>query len=222
MSEDFYKGSYKAMFYSQGKATFATKILHKALERLPNKSKFEFPITLEVGGGEGLHFEYVKSRYSQYYLTDVRKSALCEPAAIAQKSGLLTFSLQNAEALSYADSKIDRVIFACVLHHLCDPEKALTEARRVVKSGGMVSIYLPCDPGFFYRQLRKIFTRSKAKKIGVDYELINVRQHVTHYYRLEKLIKHVFENDKVIKKKFPFRFAPYDFNVFSIIHIIKL
>ena len=222
VDEDFYQGTYEAMFYSKGRATFATRVLHKALERHPNKNNLEFPNTLEIGGGEGLHFEYVKSKYSKYLLTDIRKSELCPTAKIASESGSLTFLLQDAENLSFSDSSMDRVIFACVLHHLGDPEKALCEARRVVKSGGMISIYLPCDPGFFYRLLRRLFTSGKARQIGIDYELYNVRQHINHYYQLYKLINFVYKNDTMIHRKFPFFIGPYDVNIFSVIHIKKI
>jgi phosphatidylethanolamine/phosphatidyl-N-methylethanolamine N-methyltransferase len=221
MSEDFYKGTYEAMFYSQGRATFATKILHRALERFLNKNRLNFPITLEIGGGEGLHFDYVKSGYTKYILTDIRESPLCPAASEAQKLGKLEFRVQDAENLTFQDAEVDRVIFACVLHHLLRPEIALREARRVVKNGGMISIYLPCDPGFLYRQMRKLFTRSRARKLGIDYELYNVRQHINHYYQLNKLIEHVFKDDKLLRSKFPVGFGTYDLNIFSVIHITK-
>jgi phosphatidylethanolamine/phosphatidyl-N-methylethanolamine N-methyltransferase len=219
MSQDFYDGIYEAMFYSEGRATRATRFIHKGLERLPNKKNWNFPLTLEIGGGEGLHFEYVKSGFSRYILTDIRESELCEAAKIARESGLLTFEIQDAEKLTLENASVDRVIFACVLHHLKDPESALEEARRVVKSGGVVSIYLPCDPGFLYRKLRLFFTRSRARKLGLDYELYNVRQHINHYYQLNKLIGHVFRNDVIHETKFPFRLASYDVNVYSVFHI---
>jgi phosphatidylethanolamine/phosphatidyl-N-methylethanolamine N-methyltransferase len=221
MDKDFYEGTYEAMFYSKGRATFATRILHRALESYPNKNNLEFPVTLEIGGGEGLHFEYVKSKYSRYLLSDIRQSELCPSARRAKESGSLTFLIQNAEELSFSASEIDRAIFACVLHHLTDPEKALCEARRVVKSGGMISIYLPCDPGILYRFLRRLFTSSKARQLGIDYELYNARQHINHYYQLWKLINHVFQKDTMVHQKFPFRIGPYDLNIFSVIHITK-
>ncbi len=219
MEEDFYGGTYKAMFYSDGSSAVATKFLHTALERYPNRKHLSFPLTLEIGGGEGLHFKYVHSEYDLYLLSDVRTSPLSPEAEMAKNSGKLQFIVENAERLSLENSTIDRVIFSCVLHHLNNPEAALNEARRVLKSGGMISIYLPCDPGFIYRQLRKVFTSRRSRTLGIDYELINVREHINHYYQLNKLIKEVFKEDVLRIRRFPFQFLNYDLNIFSIIHI---
>lgn len=219
MPKDFYDETYKAMFYDKGKATLATKFLHRALEKFPNKSKKAFPTTLEIGGGEGLHFEYVKSHFEKYLLTDIRTSKLTPFAEKALSEGKLEFSIEDAERLTIEDSSVDRTIFACVLHHLNDPEKALNEARRVTKPGGLISIYLPCDPGLTYRLLRKFFTRKISRELGIDYELQNVRQHINHYYQIAKLINEVFKVDQIRKKNFPISFFAYDFNIFTILHI---
>jgi ubiquinone/menaquinone biosynthesis C-methylase UbiE len=219
MQENFYDGTYKAMFYSEGIASLATQQIHKALESYPNKRNLNFPLTLELGGGEGHHFEYVKSRYQLYLLSDIRNSELTVAAENAVKSGTLKFILQDAEALTLLSQPVDRTIFSCVLHHLSNPERALIEARRVTKFGGMVSIYLPCDPGFVYRTLRRIFTTRISQKLGIDYELMNVREHTNHYYQLNKLIRTVFYNDKITVRNFPFQFASFDLNIYSIYHI---
>jgi phosphatidylethanolamine/phosphatidyl-N-methylethanolamine N-methyltransferase len=219
MEDNFYEGTYKAMFYEKGSASAATKLIHMALEMYPNRKKFKFPTTLEIGGGEGLHFEYVKSEYDTYFLSDIRSSPLCSAAESAKSAGKLKFIIENAESLSIDDSCIDRVIYACVLHHLASPEKALQESRRVTNSGGTISIYLPCDPGFVYRIFRKMFTSKRARELKIDYELMNVREHINHYYQLNKLIKEVFRHDSVRVRHFPFQFFSYDLNLFSIYHI---
>ena len=161
----------------------------------------------------------MKPIYERYVLSDIRISELSPAAQIARDSGKLEFSLQNAEALTFANNSIDRTIFACVLHHLGDPEIALIESRRVTKNGGLISIYLPCDPGFVYRHLRRFFTYKVSKKLGIDYELMNVREHTNHYYQLNKLIKTVFRNDDIKVTHFPIQFFSYDFNIYSVYHV---
>jgi phosphatidylethanolamine/phosphatidyl-N-methylethanolamine N-methyltransferase len=219
MQEDFYNGTYRAMFYEKGSASIATKFIHMALEMHPNKKNLSFPKTLEIGGGEGLHFEYVKSGYETYFLSDIRVSPLCPAAENAATEGKLKFILENAESLTLDDSSIDRAIYACVLHHLPNPEIALKESRRVTKSGGMISIYLPCDPGFVYRKFRRLLTGKRARELKIDYELMNVRQHINHHYQLSKLIKEVYKDDLIRVRNFPFQFLSYDFNIFSVYHI---
>jgi phosphatidylethanolamine/phosphatidyl-N-methylethanolamine N-methyltransferase len=144
---------------------------------------------------------------------------LCPPAALAASEGRLKFVIENAEKLTLNESSIDRAIYACVLHHLQNPELALRESRRVTNSGGMISIYLPCDPGLVYRIFRKTLTRKRARDLRIDYELMNVREHINHYYQLSKLIKEVFKDDSIRVRNFPFQFLSYDFNIFSIYHI---
>jgi ubiquinone/menaquinone biosynthesis C-methylase UbiE len=146
---------------------------------------------------------------------------LVPEAEFALQSGKLSHQIQDAHNLTFKDGTFDRVIFMCVLHHLYHPEKALTEAKRVVRPGGLVSIYLPCDPGLVYRIFRRIFTSKKAKSLGIDYELTNVREHINHYYQLNKLIEYVFSKDDVQKSSFPLKFTSYDFRLYSIYQITK-
>jgi len=217
VEENFYDKTYEEMFYSSGKSSLATKLIHIALERKVKKNTYE--TVLEVGGGAGLHFPYVKHTFSKYQLTDLLSLELTEEAKKAELDGILEFSEQNAERLSITSKSVDRTIFMCVLHHLGNPEEALKEARRVTRKGGLVSIYLPCDPGLLYRQTRKLFTRGISKKLGIDYELINVREHINHHYQLSKLIDEVFKDDLINSRTFPFFSISYDFNLYSIYHI---
>jgi ubiquinone/menaquinone biosynthesis C-methylase UbiE len=65
-----------------------------------------------------------------------------------------------------------------------DVENSLKEARRVCKNGGVISIYLPTDPGIMYRFMRKIFTARRASKLRINYEYINALGHRNHFYSI--------------------------------------
>jgi SAM-dependent methyltransferase len=52
------------------------------------------------------------------------------------------FARAIAEYLPFRDSVFDRVLFATSIDHVLSPELALAETRRVVKSGGMVCVWL--------------------------------------------------------------------------------
>ena len=108
----------------------------------------------------------------------------------------------------------------CVLHHVNDIEKTLKEARRVAKSGGLISIYLPTDPAILYRLLRKIFTFNQSRKLKTDYEHINALTHRNHFFSIINILKHEFKNDVIKIRRRPFILPLNDFNLFNIVHII--
>ncbi len=56
-------------------------------------------------------------------------------------SGRLHFSVQDATNLPYVDSSFDAVVIANALHIMPNPERALSEIRRVLKPGGL--LYAP-------------------------------------------------------------------------------
>jgi phosphatidylethanolamine/phosphatidyl-N-methylethanolamine N-methyltransferase len=208
----------KSFFCQGGVAGYATKFIHSQTES--GLGKYSFPKVLEVGGGgEGFHVPHVKHDFARYYLTDFSTRNLAKDALSLKAENRLTLVSTDAELLSFKNSRFDRVIFMCVLHHLNDRYKALQEFLRVVRDKGLITIYLPCDPGFAYRQFRKIALRSKLNQLNLNYSLINAKEHHKHVYGLEIFIKEVFKELKIIQKSFPFRIKLHDLNIFNIYQI---
>ena len=59
--------------------------------------------------------------------------------ATARASNLpVTFTVQDATNLPYEDGRFDTVVIANALHIMPNPDKALTEIRRVLKRGGLL------------------------------------------------------------------------------------
>lgn len=144
ISEEEFCNDFYGEIQSSGCCGRYMEISHRALERkLPSLP--EDASILEIGGNLGEHCKYVSHSYQSYIVSDYRKvtGSLINPK--------ISFDQQNAETLSYQDNDFDRVLMGCVLHHVDFPEKALRQIRRVVKTGGLVSITLPCDPGLLYR-----------------------------------------------------------------------
>lgn len=217
----FYDVDYKKIFYDGGSAGWATDLIHKALEKYPRN--FHFDNILEIGGGSGLHVAYVNSNYKHYFLTDLLNVPLEDFAQELLSKGMLSKRIENAEELGIDSDSVDRVIFMCVLHHLGDVEKALEESRRVCKNGGLVSIYLPCDPGIIYRLFRRVILQRRTRKLGINYDLVNAREHRNHFHQINTLIQHVFEIDELKVKRWPIPIFYYDFNIYFIyqIRIVK-
>lgn len=207
------------MFYSSGASSWATRIIHKATEK-EFKSNNNHNI-LEIGGGEGFHVPYVFPDFRKYTIVDTLSRPL---DTFAQKLCVQNKLLQitgEASNLQLPNDEYDRVILMCVLHHVQSIQESLKEARRVCKPGGIVLIYLPCDPGFIYRCLRLIFTFRPSQKLGINYKIINAFEHRNHVSSIITIVKHIFFADTVVSKWRPIPIKTWNFNLFVVLKITK-
>ncbi|MEY9840559.1 class I SAM-dependent methyltransferase [Streptacidiphilus sp. EB103A] len=93
---------------------------------------------LDVGGGPGTHAAWLAREGYQVHLVDPVQRHLDQAQSVAD----CTVELGDARALTAADATFDAVLILGPLYHLLDPEQriaSLTEARRVVRPGGMVA-----------------------------------------------------------------------------------
>lgn len=216
---NFYEEDYRKLFYSKSPASAATNLIHRALEKRHRKNHFSK--VLEIGGGEGFHVRHVQHSFDHYYLSDIEIRPLDDFAEDLKTKEKLTHIRKDSADLGFNDESFDRVILMCVLHHLPEIEKSLFEARRVTRTAGVVSIYLPCDPGLMYRFARFIFTNSRSKKLGIDYPLVNAREHRNHFNSINKILKHVFAQDDIVVRRSPFVIPSWNLNFYYIINISK-
>jgi ubiquinone/menaquinone biosynthesis C-methylase UbiE len=123
----------------------------------------------------------------------------------------------------FKNEQIDRVIATCLIVHLAEPEDALLEWRRVCASGGLISIYVACEPGMLLRLLRQLTTVRKAKKFGLNHIRFHYREHITFFSRIDMLIEEIFEDDKIVKKFWPLRLPFWNLNLGVVyqIYILK-
>jgi ubiquinone/menaquinone biosynthesis C-methylase UbiE len=172
---------------------------------------------IEVGAGSGVHLEHVRSPYASYLITDTSEDMLA--AAKARHAGKpgVSFAVENAAHLSFADSSFDRLIATHVLEHLWNPHEVLREWVRVVRPGGAVSIILPCDPGLAWRFGRHLGPRKRAEGVGLDYDYFQAREHVNSIYNLRTFIEYYF--NEVAVTWWPLRVPSPDLNLLYIAHI---
>lgn len=230
----YYDNYYQEVNF-EGVGGAATRFTEAALERRFT-SKDHFARVLELGAGHGEHFPYVRHRFDEYILSDLTPHA-CDIEQLmesrrerlpdgASDSGLVTFQIANAEDLQFDDDSFDRTVNTCLLHHLRDPDRALKEWRRVVKPGGVVSIYLNNDPGALLRLTRQFTTHRRSRKVAAAHEdmlptkYLWAREHRNHVLGLKQLIKYNFRTDKIRQWNFPFgRASSWNLNYFTIMHI---
>ena len=205
-SNELYQDSYSKLLYSGllGRLSAFPHFLMEFHLRNLNLGK-----VIELGAGSGEHRRFVKHSYTLYLETDLNKSLT--NSSVVQ---------MNAEKLDLIeDSSYDRLIATCLLAHLANPEQALLEWRRVVKPGGIISIYVPCEPGVILRLFRFLTTNIKARRQGYDHYAIHYVEHRNYYISMKYMIKSVFKLDSIKRVRFPLPLLSWNFNFFEIYQI---
>ncbi len=94
---------------------------------------------LELGCGTGLLSQRIAGCVRDLEATDLAPEMIAQ-ARKKPASCRVHYSVQDAVALPYASETFDAVVAANVLHIMPQPEKALAEARRVLKPGGVLIV----------------------------------------------------------------------------------
>lgn len=103
------------------------------------------PKILEAGMGQGKFLKKIaKFRPdAQLYGVDISNTAI---EAVQRENTLKgDFRVGDAQSLPFSGDFFDAVVIADVLEHLEDPQKAVLEAKRVLKFGGIFHFYVPCE-----------------------------------------------------------------------------
>ena len=92
---------------------------------------------LELATGTGLIAKNIVNAAALIEATDASEKMIAE-AKRDNRSAKLHFSVQDMFCLSYADNSFDAVTVSNALHIVPQPEKALQEIKRVLKSDGVL------------------------------------------------------------------------------------
>ncbi len=203
---------------SNGVLSILWKYPHRVMEK--NFKSNAGKRILELGFGEGEHLSFVAEDFAEYLATDldVKRLERFRPKLIPNTKLMQC----DAMSLPFPDESFDRVIATCLIAHLRNPELALTEWRRVLKEGGELTMYVPCEPGFSLRLFRKLFSAPKAKRLGFEgFNLYIARDHVNDAFRVLNLAAEVFRRDSFQQVFRPFPIRSWYLNLFCVVHIIK-
>jgi|LauGreSBDMM110SN_4_FD.fasta_scaffold66532_1 ubiquinone/menaquinone biosynthesis C-methylase UbiE len=218
--ELYYQEFYSKMMghESEGVLSILWKYPHRVMEK--NFKSNAGKKILELGFGEGEHLSFVTSDFAEYLATDLDAKRLerFRPKLIANAKLMQC----DAMSLPFPDQSFDRVIATCLIAHLRDPELALTEWRRVLKKGGELTMYVPCEPGFSLRLFRRLFSAPKAKRLGFEgFNLYIARDHVNDAFRVLNLAAEVFREDTFQQIFRPLGIRSWYLNLFCVVHITK-
>ena len=175
---------------------------------------------LEIGAGGGEHLYATSVLADIYYATDTNQERLLEIPEFSDTR--IVRKVEDANNLSFDGNMFDRVIATCLLAHLPQVETALLEWRRVVKSNGNLTMYIPCEPGIALRLFRSLISAPKVKSLGFEgFKLYIARDHVNSAPNMLEIVKYVFRNDQIKFVYRPFPIRSWNLNLFIVIQVTK-
>ncbi len=160
--------------------------------------------TLELGAGIGAHVSQEDLSRQEYHCVELRENMAAE---LRSRFPSVTVVTGNCEILPYEDGFFDRIIAVHVLEHLRDLPHAIKEARRVLKTNGIFSIVIPCDPGVAYEIARKISSeRIFRGRYRIPYMWLMRREHLNSPREILSVMRGTL--DEVHREYFPLKLIP--------------
>lgn len=111
--------------------------LYRELCEIISKSLDNNMQVLELACGTGQLSVPLCRKVAAWEATDFSEKMI-EEAKVRASNLPIAFYVQDATDLPYEDGRFDTVIIANALHIMPNPDKALTEIRRVLKKGGLL------------------------------------------------------------------------------------
>lgn len=142
---------------------------------------------LDIGCGTGEALLTVKDKYNELFGIDPNPNAVKFARERLSNIGHIKITQSSAYNLGFEDGMFDGVLFLDVLEHLSEPERAISEAKRVLRGGGQLIVTVP--NGF------NVFSRFKKDTHHVNFH--------TPFGWVRLLRRHGFKVDKVRAVKFP-------------------
>ena len=205
--QERYKTYYEKTQYGS-RTGIASTFFHMALEK--ELAGEYFKNVLEVGSGSGEHLKYVQHNFEKYIVSDLFMPKIVASIQVKiddlkKQEKSIELVVENVENLTFSNSSFNRVVSTCLLHHVGNPVLALQEMRRVTANDGLISIYVPSDPGMIYRLAQAIVSTRALRDYFSSSEIRFLRagEHRNHVASLTGLIKGIFENDAISVRSFP-------------------
>jgi ubiquinone/menaquinone biosynthesis C-methylase UbiE/biotin operon repressor len=99
-------------------------------------------VVADLGAGEGSLSLLLAQRAQHVIAVDNSEKMVEYGATLADRQGVQTleYRLGDLEAVPIEDNSVDLAFFSQSLHHALHPERAMTEAWRILKPGGRVAV----------------------------------------------------------------------------------
>lgn len=126
---DDYSNQAQSYDSTRGASPSVLGMLREALAGAPG------PALLDIGGGTGNYAQALTDEGWQPLVADRSPEMLAQ----AKSKGLATVRVDATE-LPFADDSFDATMLVAMIHHVDQPERALAEARRVLRPGGRLAL----------------------------------------------------------------------------------
>ena len=99
-------------------------------------------VIADLGAGEGTLAQLMAQRAKRVICIDNSEKMVEFGTALAQKHSIpnLEYRLGDLEEVPIRSSTVDLAVLSQALHHAAHPERALSEAHRILKRGGRIAI----------------------------------------------------------------------------------
>ena len=170
--------------------SFFSRYMHRRMEHRYGAGD-SFDRVLEVGGNRGEHIPFVRHAFGEYVLTDLHPPTLDPALSIDPRVSTLVCDVAS---MPFDTGYFDRVIATCLLHHVDSPLRAAQEMRRVTRTGGVITILVPTDPGLAYRVGKAATSGRAARRAGLSerHRLLGALDHSNHFVSIKEQVRHAF------------------------------
>ncbi len=147
-----HKGTPPNWYYQSLKVDPFQKIWHRT--RFTQVSKLIEPTggsVLDIGSADGMFSKVIfdKTKADKFIGMDVIKTSVDWASKHWAKEKKMKFVVGDAHKLDYKSETFDVVFAMEVLEHVVDPEKVLSEVKRILKKGGYGVFLVPSDSLLF-------------------------------------------------------------------------
>jgi len=99
-------------------------------------------VIADLGAGEGIFSQLLARKAERVIAIDTSERMVDFGAKLAENHGVsnLEYRLGDMEAVPLGDGEVDLAFFSQSLHHALNPERAVSEAWRILRPGGRVAI----------------------------------------------------------------------------------
>ena len=172
MFDDIYPN---ASFENERWSTAKQKIEYRhraALERIPARTQ----TLLDVGCGEGTFLAMMFKKYPTVHLTGIDFSSVGLSVAKSKVPECTYVQIDVSKSYPFKDNSFDVVVALDVLEHSLEPEKILSEIKRIVKNKIIISVpnfsSLPARVQMMFGKVPENNRRNKGHMYWFNYEIV--------------------------------------------------